>query len=139
MYLYGKIQNGAIKVQRFFKDQIVKLEGKEVEIRELDNDRTSQQNRYMWGVVYKLISDHTGFTPEEVHEVYKKKFLTYEKKGFKFTKSTTDLKVKEFGEYLDKVINHAQGELGLIIPEAEIAYEDGINKDNDNQILRRSG
>jgi len=122
--LYGRIKDGVIEVQRFFKQDLVKLENKEVEIRELGSERTSQQNRYAWGIIYKLISDHTGYTPEEVHQVFKERFLTYSKDGFKFTKSTTELTTKEFGEYLDKVIFYAQSELGIIIPEADVAYSD---------------
>lgn len=121
--ILGRIKNGVIEVQRFFKDEIKKWEGNEVEINKSTKSRTSQQNRYYWGVVLKIVSQETGFTPEEAHEVYKKKFLTYQKahkgKLYDFTKSTTDLKTSEFGEYLDKVINHAQTELNLIIPAPE--------------------
>ena len=121
--ILGRIKNGIIEVQRFFKDDVKKWEGREVEIKKSESSRTSQQNRYYWGVILKIVSQETGFTPEEAHEVYKKKFLTYQKahkgKLYDFTKSTTDLKTSEFGEYLDKVINHAQTELLCIIPEAD--------------------
>lgn len=124
MYIYGRIKNGIIEVQRFFKPDLLKNEGKSVEIKIEENSRTQQQNRYMWGVVYKIVSQETGYTVNEVHEVFKQKFLTYTKKGHKFTKSTTELSTKEFGEYLDQVINYAQSELGYIIPDPEIEFED---------------
>ena len=121
--ILGRIKNGIIEVQRFFKDQLPKLENKEVEIKVVSSTRSSQQNRYYWGVILKIISQETGFTPEEAHEVYKKKFLTYQKeykgKKYDFVRSTTDLDIFEFGEYLDKVIGHARGELNLIVPESE--------------------
>jgi hypothetical protein len=123
MFIYGRVKNGEIEIQRFFKDDIKKLEGKDVEIKELGSERTQQQNRYMWGVVYRLVAEHTGYTVEETHQVFRDRFLTYRKGKFEFTKSTTDLNTKEFGEYLDKVIDYAQQELEIIIPEPDIEYE----------------
>lgn len=122
--VYGRIKNGKIQLQRFSQEEIPKWEGKEIEIKKVESDRTSQQNRYLWGVVYKLIADHTGYTLEEVHQVYKKKYLIYEKKGFIFIQSTTSLKKNEFQDYLKQVINHAEGELGIIIPDADIEYQE---------------
>lgn len=126
--ILGRIKNGKLQVQRFFKKDLLKLEGREVEIMPVESTRSSQANRYYWGIVIKLISEHTGFTPEEVHEVFKKKFLTYHKsykgKVYKFTKSTTDLKISDFAGYVDKIIQYATSELGIIIPDAEIAYEE---------------
>jgi len=31
-------------------------------------ERTPDQLRYLWGVAIKLLSDHTGFEPDDVHE-----------------------------------------------------------------------
>jgi hypothetical protein len=53
------------------------LEGQEIQIivEKRKHSRTLLQNAYLWGVVYKLIADHTGFTPKEVHDYCKRKFL----------------------------------------------------------------
>lgn len=37
-------------------------------IEEAKSTRTNQQNRYLWGVAYKLIADAVGYEVEEVHE-----------------------------------------------------------------------
>lgn len=37
--------------------------------------RSQQQNRYWWGVCVQLVSDHTGYSPEEIHEIAKQMFL----------------------------------------------------------------
>lgn len=42
----------------------------EIEVRESKDTRTNQQNRYLWGVVYKLLSDETGNDPEDLHEYF---------------------------------------------------------------------
>jgi dihydroorotate dehydrogenase len=88
--------------------------------------RSNNQNRYYHGVVVKTLSEHTGFTSDEMHEVLKHKFLkTYlhvvNKKGsveeVQISKSTKDLNTKEFEDYMTKVREWASIELGCWIPE----------------------
>ena len=121
--LLGRIKNGRIQIQRFFKRDLEKAEGKEVEISVVDGGKTAQQLRYLWGIVYPIISDVTGFEKEEVSEVYKKRFLTYSRsykgKIYKLTKGLSSLKKKEMAEFIDKVIRHATVELNCIIPESD--------------------
>lgn len=33
-------------------------------------DKTPAQNRYLWAVPYKMLSDETGFSSEELHEYF---------------------------------------------------------------------
>lgn len=66
--------------------------------------RTLRQNRYYW-VYLDLIAESTGHTPEELHEALKRKHLlvkevTVMDKVIEITKSTTDLTVGEFCEYI---------------------------------------
>lgn len=126
--ILGRIKEGKIQIQRFFKKELLRWEGKPIEVHLVESTRSEQQNRYYWGVVIRLISEHTGFTADEVHEVFKKRFLTYKKKYqgkiYEFTKSTTELKVSDMATYLDKVIKYATEHLGIIIPDAEVAYEE---------------
>lgn len=87
--------------------------------------RSNNQNRYMWGVVYKLVSEHTGFTVDEVHELMKLKFnnkvFTLKQNGvgletFKVGQSTTGLKTNEMESYLSEIRQWASIELGCYIP-----------------------
>lgn len=121
--ILGRVKGGQVQVQRFFKKNLAAWEGKEVDISVIKGAKTIQQLRYLWGVVYPIISDHTGFTKEEVSEVYKRKFLTYKKefkrKIYKFTKGLSQLKIDEMAGFIDKVIQHATTELNLIIPEPD--------------------
>lgn len=87
--------------------------------------RSSNQNRYYFGVVIPCLSEHTGFTVNEMHEVLKYKFL----KGWKtlktkkyyveaeYVRSTTDLNTSEFEDYMTKVREFASIELSCYIPE----------------------
>lgn len=79
-------------------------------------NRSGQQNRYYWGVVCDLISGHTGYTPEESHQIMAEMFLSYEKEGKTFTRSTTRLKTAEFEIYMEQCRRWASMELQVYIP-----------------------
>lgn len=90
-------------------------------------NRSGNQNRYYWSVVIELISEHTGFTREEIHEILKHKFLRrtiwipHNADGVKemnvIARSTTDLTTKEFEEFLSSIRGWAAICLGISIPE----------------------
>lgn len=119
--ILGRVKNGEIQLQRFFQNDLKKWEGKNIEITKVESSKTQQQLGYLFGVVFKIISEYTGFTVEETYQVYKRKYLRYHKeykgKIYKFNKGLSQCKVSEAAEFIDKVIIHAQTDLGLIIPE----------------------
>lgn len=128
--LLGRVKNGQIQVQRFFKKDLLALEGKEIKIEKVQGGKTQQQLGYYWGCVLKIISDYTGFTPEECNQEFYRKFSTYEKvhkgKIYKFTKGLSGMSLGEAAQYITKVINYARQDLGLIIPDPdpEFIYEE---------------
>lgn len=83
--------------------------------------RSVQQNRYYW-LVASMLSDHTGFTKDEIHAILKSKFLRTEKVNqdsgavYDYVKSTTELSTMEYEEYLDSVRQFAAQEFDLQIP-----------------------
>ena len=87
--------------------------------------RSNPQNRWYWGVCIDMISEHTGFTSDEVHEILKHKFLNKEvvikekvkKYFFHITKSTTELTTGEFKRYMEDIQRWASESLGLVIPD----------------------
>lgn len=96
----------------------------EVTIRPYKSKRSVEQNRMYWGVWLKHISDHTGHSPEELHEFFKQRFLHHEDltvlgDEVQVYPSTTKLNTKQFTEYLDKVSLFAQQELGCYLPAME--------------------
>jgi hypothetical protein len=71
--------------------------------------RTVSQNNYYWGAYLPAIAEETGeFDVQLLHERFKKAFLLISEKMvygevvYK-TKSTTDLSVLEFGEFMEKI------------------------------------
>lgn len=96
--------------------------------------RSNSQNSYYWGVVIKELSEHTGFTPDEMHEVLKHRFLGY----FKTTregrelwtcKSTTALSSGDMEEYLSNIRTYASINLDCYIPSP---HEERNEKTNEN-------
>jgi len=78
--------------------------------------RSIKQNAYLWGHLYKEISEHTGYTPDEVHLYCKVNFLGYIEKEYhnikfnsiqnvKELKSTTKLTKEEFTKFCNDVKN----------------------------------
>lgn len=90
--------------------------------------RTTSQNKYLWGVVYKTIADEIGEHVNDVHELMKHKFG--EQKGLRIKdkwghgfrasipKSTTDYDTKEFSEYIENIRRWSLDFLNCRIPEA---------------------
>lgn len=79
--------------------------------------RSIQQNRYYWSVICKLVSDHTGYTTEESHQIMAEMFLSYEKDSRTFVGSTTKLKTAGFEHYMESCRRWAATDLQIYIPE----------------------
>lgn len=93
----------------------------EIVIREHHEKRTSPQNSYYFGVVIATIAKHTGYSPDEVHELAATLFLPDGEveiggKTIMRRKSTAKLSKVEFGDYIDRVIAWAASEAGVVIP-----------------------
>lgn len=103
-----------------------------------EDDRTLRQNAFLWGFVYKHISEQaliagTGATGDGWNLYYKRMFLGYRFKKtmlpgkkrpsvIKELRSTKDLKVKPMSDYLDKVMAHAATTFDVCFP-AGITWE----------------
>lgn len=100
------------KGQLVFSDPIhfyeyLKLnEGKTITLEIVRPKRSKNENNYYWQVLAWL-SDETGYTPNELHELFKGMFLKkhIEIKGKEYTviRSTSDLTTTEFEDYLSKI------------------------------------
>jgi hypothetical protein len=100
-----------------------------VAIKKKRAQRSGMQNRYYWSVVIAYISEETGFTKEEAHQIMGRMFLKYVKTlpdGTEevFVRSTTSLNTLEMTEYIESIRTFALSELGTYIPEpGEVVYE----------------
>lgn len=84
-------------------------------------DRSNRQNSYLWAVVYQIIADEIGESPEAVHKLMKemhlpRMFVTIGDKEREVEKSTTILTTSEMEDYLTRVRSWAGTEVNCFIP-----------------------
>ena len=129
MHFDGKVSDGKLSLwdREAFDRHLRTLSGKSVSLElKAGGSRSTQQNRYLWGTVYKILSDYTGYTPEEIHEVCKLKFLpkiidvTNKKTGEVDSQviggSTVKLTTIEFAEYVEQ-LQRFGAEMDCVIPD----------------------
>jgi hypothetical protein len=106
---------GVLEHVRSFGGQAV-----DVVIKKHRAQRTSQANRYYFGVVVKMLAEFCGYENDEMHETLAMRFLRIEDcpvTGAPRRARTPDQNTKEFSEYVDACVRFA-AELGVVIPEA---------------------
>lgn len=128
--LVGQLEKGQIRFSKRTLDE--QLKGRkdcvvEIVIERKHATRSLAQNRLYWGVYVKVLSDHTGYDPEEIHEILKAKFLPkkltlVDEHGvitdeFTVGGSTSQLNKLEFGEYLERIQRWAAETLSVVIPD----------------------
>lgn len=123
MTFVGTIEKGQLNVdfQANFNRYLTTLEGQRVtiEVKKFRKNRTDQQNRFWWGVVINILSKHTGYEPEEMHDAIKIKFLPVEKMGLISGRSTARLNTAEFNDLIERVQRWAAQDLQVYIPDPE--------------------
>jgi len=97
----------------------------DIDVKPHVKSRSTSQNRLMW-MWLNLISKETGNDPDDLHNLFKIKFLGTEEKTLYGTKmeipkSTTKLSTKEFTNYLDRIENLAT-DIGIKLPHPDIIY-----------------
>ena len=83
--------------------------------------RSTDQNSYYWGVVLKLLADHTGYNVDEMHEICKYNFLGIDNKelageNIPIINSTRTLSTSDFMGYIEEIKQWATT-LGVVIPD----------------------
>lgn len=86
--------------------------------------RSDEQNRYLWGVCYRTIADHTGHSVDEWHEYFLGEHFGWEtvdmmgRKKLRPLRRSRKLKKSEFADFIAFVQQRA-AENGIFIPEAQ--------------------
>src|SRR5690349_12063838 len=111
-----------------FREYFKQYEGRAIQlsIEPMRRTRSTEQNAYYWGVVLPTICKSIGadkYDKNDIHESLKARFLSRHKDeiapGLPLVRSTATLDTREFGEYLDAVIQLA-AEMGIEVPEAAL-------------------
>jgi len=126
----GSIESGRLKLEdkpALDKFLANKKDGRVfMTLQTMQKPRSNNQNRYYWGVVIKLLAEHTGDNPDDLHAFLGAKFLTkeievgldgkYKDRAF-ITESTTNLSTVAFEDYMSKCRMWASMFLSVYIPE----------------------
>jgi hypothetical protein len=106
------------------KRELLSLAGKRtlISIEKYTKKRSTQQNAYYHSVCVKIISDHTGYTIKEVHELLKESFLGTKEikigdKTSKVPNSTTKLSTTDFMAYIASIQQWASENLQIYLPD----------------------
>lgn len=98
-----------------------------VSVAEHKPSRSMQQNRYLWGVIYRTILDSgqlQGWDAEDVHEYLLGEWSGWEvlqgfgKKRMKPIQRSSTLNKQQFSEYVD-FIQRKMSSVGIFIPDAD--------------------
>lgn len=120
----GEVRGGKLDAdtRQWIADYIRTFDGKRiaVTVKLHKATRSTRANRYYWGVVVKMLAEHCGYDPDEMHQALAMKFLRIEDcpvTGVPRRKSTPKCDTTEFAEYVDCCIRLA-AELGVVIPDS---------------------
>jgi hypothetical protein len=105
-----------------FKQYLAGLNGKRVQVtvEKIKQKRSNQQNRWYWGCILKLISEHTGDTPEDLHEAFLINFAPKHVVGnIVVASGSRYLDTVDFGQYCEKVRQWAAEYLSIVIPDPQ--------------------
>ncbi len=115
-----------------------------VTIKKAQATRSALQNAYYFGVVVKLLSDHTGFSPLETHEVLKAQHLPRELAAngengrlmgdYVIGGSTSKLDKLQFIAYLEAIVTWAAETLNVVIPDPDPEWREKAQAEHDARL-----
>lgn len=106
------------------------LPGRElrVEVSEYRKRRSQDQNAYLWGVVYKTLSDATGNDADDLHIYFLGEHFGWETIDVMGSKRrvpirrSSKLTTVEFAEYVAFIQRRAAETVGIFIPDPDPMY-----------------
>lgn len=117
---YGEVTDGTLGI--YNKDRLKKwvqsLEGEKIEltVKKKRKKRSLPQNSYYWAVIVDILGNQFGYTPDEMHEALKWKFLRLDR-DLPTVRSTADLTTGEFIEYIEQIKVWAASEHDCYLPD----------------------
>jgi hypothetical protein len=100
----------------------------EVLVRPFRKTRSNLQNRALWGIAYKLLSEHTGHEPDELHEYFLGEYGGWVVKDFFGQKKRVpkirshNMKTLQFSDFYAFIQRRAAETVGIYIPDPDPQY-----------------
>jgi len=127
LQFYGNVtEDGKLVIdnREGFDDYVTQFSSQKIRINisRLKDSRSSNQNRYYWGVLIPVFADYFGMTNEETHEALKwehlkKTIIDHEGNPRQTVRSTASMKTDGFEEYMTLLRRWGAMQFGLNIPE----------------------
>jgi hypothetical protein len=124
----GQIREGKLLLDEpaRWRGAVARHTGKRVSIslERYRKGRSLKANAYLWGVVYRTIAEWCGHTDDELHEIFKSKFLPRRElllptgEEIPLSGTTAALDTDAFSEYVSKVKLWA-AEQGVHVPDPD--------------------
>ena len=108
---------------RQFIDELDPNKKWKVEISQYRKVRSIEQNSFLHGVPLKILSDHTGYTLDEIREYLAGEFTGWEeydvfgKKKVRPIKTSSQMSTKEMTEFIEFIQWWASSTLNIRIPD----------------------
>lgn len=120
---HGRLEEGKLRLDNpsWFKGMLMQFSNAPVvlTLERRVKSKSKQQTGYYWALVLPTISEHTGHSPEDLHDIFKAKFLrrkrTWRGGDIAIVHSTSSLSSNEMAEFITNVILEAN-ELGIEVP-----------------------
>lgn len=117
----GEIVDGKVKINDIprFGRYTQSLKGiVQIIVKQVRRTRTLPQNAWYWSCVVGIPADHFGYSPSEMHDAFKMKFLKIELQGKPSTvRSTSNMSKAEFSEYIERIRAWLATEYEITIPD----------------------
>lgn len=133
----ARVEQGRVLMEGMIKDTfdgfLKTLEGEEVfvVVRKPGKDypqRSNSENRYFHGVILPILSEHLGYSTDEIKDILKAKFLSspVTVKGVEmlYIKPTSSLTTVEFEKFCEKIREWSSADLGCYLPEPNEVIND---------------
>ena len=118
-------------IQYNSRSEYLLKKGKKVELKEIRESRTINQNSYLH-VCISMYAIEYGYTISEAKTNLKRacSFMVYEKDGIKYLVETSKQNTEELTRFIEWIRNYTQSN-GLYIPSAEEYKENKFNIDRE--------
>lgn len=133
----GSVHEGKLRLddRPSFDEWAASLNGKQVSLtlKQHRATRSSNQNRYLHGVVFKMIADAAGYTLDEAKDALKWEFLRVHGEGpLPTVRKTSKLNTAEMTEFIENCRRLGAETYGMDIPDPNAAvlpeydFEDAV-------------
>jgi hypothetical protein len=118
-----------------FVDRLPARKSWRIEIKEARKERSNDQNAALWGVAYPVLCDTTGYTPDELHDAFCRKFFGTSQRnvmgelvsGPRRTTTTNEqgerevMPAADFARFYD-MVQQVGAEIGVDVPSPDPMY-----------------